>query len=125
MFHVGHLNLLQRAAAACDELVVGVTSDELSQSRKGKTPVVPFDERAEIVANVTGVARVVAQQTMDKFAAWTDVRFHRMFVGDDWRGTDTWIRLEREFALLGVEIVFFPYTGHTSSTALRAEVFGQ
>jgi glycerol-3-phosphate cytidylyltransferase len=41
------------------------------------------------------------------------------FKGDDWRGTEKGERLEREFAAVGVEVVYFPYTLSTSSTALR------
>jgi hypothetical protein len=42
-----------------------------------------------------------------------------IFKGDDWRGTEKGERLEREFAAVGVEVVYFPYTRSTSSTALR------
>ena len=56
---------------------------------------------------------------MDKRRAWENLRFDRMFVGDDWRGTERWNALEREFAEIGVEIVYFPYTMHTSSSVLR------
>jgi glycerol-3-phosphate cytidylyltransferase len=42
-----------------------------------------------------------------------------IFKGDDWRGTPKGDRLERDFASVGVEVVYFPYTVHTSSTMLR------
>jgi len=42
-----------------------------------------------------------------------------MFVGDDWRGSDLWNRFEREFAEVGVELVYLPYTMNVSSTVLR------
>lgn len=124
MFHIGHLNLLRRASRDCDELVVGVTTDELSMSRKGKKPIVSFAERAEIVAGLRQVDRVVEQDSMDKMEAWERIRFNVMFVGDDWRGTRAWDRLERDFGLRGVRIAYFPYTGHTSSTVIRAKVYG-
>lgn len=119
MFHVGHLNVLRRARALCDHLIVGVTTDELCVARKAKRPVIPFDERREIVAGIRFVDTVVAQSSMDKLAAWTEHRFHRMFVGDDWRGSDLWNRFEREFAEVGVELVYLPYTMNVSSTVLR------
>jgi glycerol-3-phosphate cytidylyltransferase len=123
MFHVGHLNLLRRAREQCDYLIVGVTTDELSQSRKGKLPVVPFLERMEIVQNVRYVDEAVPQAHMDKLEAWNNLRFDLMFVGDDWKGTPAWNALEEQFGAVGVEIVYFPYTGHTSSTQLRRQVF--
>ncbi|PZS20421.1 MAG: glycerol-3-phosphate cytidylyltransferase [Pseudonocardiales bacterium] len=124
MFHIGHLNLLRNASESCDELIVGVTSDDLSIAAKGKRPIVPYDERAEIVASVRYVDRVVEQRSMDKMAAWQRLHFDVMFVGDDWRGTTAWERIERDFGELGVRIAYFPYTPHTSSTALRRTVFG-
>ena len=51
--------------------------------------------------------------------SWRDVQFTHFFKGDDWRGTDKGLRLEREFAEVGVEVVYFPYTAHTSSSSLR------
>ena len=56
---------------------------------------------------------------MDKMAAWKRHNFHVMFVGSDWKGTETWNEYERQFAKVGVEIVYFPYTQGTSSTKLR------
>jgi glycerol-3-phosphate cytidylyltransferase len=119
LFHVGHLNLLRRAKAECDHLVVGVTTDELSLGAKGKTPVIPFHERRTIVESIKYVDRVVPQTSMDKRAAWSVIGFDVMFVGDDWKGTPQWTALEREFADLGVAIRYFPYTEQTSSTMLR------
>ena len=50
MFHIGHLNLLKKANDACDHLIVGVTTDELSVSVKNKKPIIPFEERLQIVS---------------------------------------------------------------------------
>ena len=119
MFHVGHLNILRNARSQCDHLIVGVTTDTMSESRKGKRPVVPETERLQIVESVRWVDQVVAQTSSDKLQAWRDLQFDVMFVGDDWKGTPIWDALEAEFAALGVEIVYFPYTTHTSSTMLR------
>jgi cytidyltransferase-like protein len=119
MFHIGHLNLLRRARAQCDRLVVGVSTDELVMRHKNKRPVVPFEERLEIVRSIRFVDDVVVQETMDKLHAWELVGFDRLFVGNDYVGSAMWERFEREFPKLGVEIVYFPYTTHTSSTLLR------
>ena len=119
LFHIGHLNLLKRAKLECDYLIVGVTTDELCESRKGRRPFIPFVERMEIVEHMKFVDEVVPQTTMDKLEAWNNFKFQKMFVGDDWKGTDKWNKLEQEFAELGVEIVYFPYTTHTSSSKLR------
>jgi glycerol-3-phosphate cytidylyltransferase len=120
LFHIGHLNILKRAKMQCDYLIVGVTTDELSKAKKNKYPVIPYNERIEIVKSISYVDEVVPQTSMDKFEAWNRLRFDVMFVGGDWKGTDMWNKLEEQFSQLGVEIVYFPYTQHTSSTKLRA-----
>jgi glycerol-3-phosphate cytidylyltransferase len=119
LFHVGHLNLLRRAREHCDVLIAGVVCDELLSSVKGVRTVVPTAERAEIVRSVRYVDDVHVETVPDKLEVWREVRFTHFFKGDDWRGTEKGLRLEREFAAVGVEVVYFPYTAHTSSTALR------
>ena len=89
------------------------------EKRKGKKPIIPFSERIEIVKNLKFVDMVVPQNTMNKKEIWENLKFNKMFVGDDWKGTPSWNNLEKEFNDINVEIVYFPYTTHTSSTILR------
>ncbi|GAA2533743.1 adenylyltransferase/cytidyltransferase family protein [Mycolicibacterium diernhoferi] len=124
MFHIGHLRVLERSKALCDQLIVGITTDELSRERKQKLPVVSFEERRQIVAALRCVDMTVPQTSMNKLLAWEALRFNKMFVGDDWRGTDVWNNLEVQFEPLGVEIVYLPYTQSTSSTKLRDALNG-
>lgn len=118
MFHIGHLNILQKAKENCDHLIVGVTVDELV-SYKGTNAIIPFEERMEIVKAIQYVDEVVPQENMNKFEAWKKLKFNRMFVGSDWKGTEKWNKLESEFESVYVEIIYFPYTAGTSSTQLR------
>ena len=119
MFHVGHLNLLRRARLECDYLIVGVTTDELVEELKGRRPIVPFDERVEIVNNIKYVDEAIPETTVDKLVAWNNLKYDVTFKGDDWKGSEKWNKLETEFAERGVRVVYFPYTTHTSSTKLR------
>ena len=119
MFHIGHLKLLKRAKEQCEFLIVGVTSDELV-SYKNKKAIIPHKERMEIVESIKYVDQVVSQENMDKMEAWKEYKFDVMFVGSDWKGTDKWNELEKQFGKVGVDIVYFPYTQRTSSTKLRA-----
>lgn len=119
MFHIGHLNILRRAKEQCDFLVVGVSTDELVQHDKNKTPIIPFAERCAIVKAIKYVDKVVVQPDKNKMAAWEREHFHKMFVGSDWKGTDAWNRFEEEFSLLGVEIVYLDHTDGINSTILR------
>ena len=58
LFHVGHLNILRQAKRHCDYLIAGVVSDEMLEVTKGRAPVVPAAERAEIVSHVKFVDEV-------------------------------------------------------------------
>ena len=119
LFHIGHLNLLRHAAEQCDHLIAGVVSDEMLVLTKGRAPVIPLAERMEIVRSLRIVDEVHAEVVPDKIDTWREVGFDVIFKGDDWRGTEKGLRLERDFAAVGVEVRYFPYTVHTSSTALR------
>lgn len=124
MFHIGHLNLLRRAKEQCDYLIVGVSTDELIEREKGKSPVIPLEERMEIVKAIRYVDEVVVQQDKDKLGAYLslDKKFDVMFVGSDWKGTAQWERYEEQFKPYGVKIVYLPYTDGVSSTLLRQKI---
>ncbi|GAA4378170.1 adenylyltransferase/cytidyltransferase family protein [Nocardioides caricicola] len=124
LFHVGHLNVLKHARSRCDHLIAGVVSDEMCQLTKGITPFVSLAERLEIVRHIDFVDEVHAETVPDKLDTWRLLRFDRIFKGDDWRGTSKGERLEHDFASVGVEVVYFPYTVHTSSTRLRRALQG-
>jgi glycerol-3-phosphate cytidylyltransferase len=124
MFHVGHLNILRNARLACDRLVAGVVSDDRAAAVKGKTPVVPVTERLEIVRSIKYVDDAVVEDVEEKLEMWRRLRFDVIIKGDDWRGTAKGDKLERDFASVGVEVVYLPYTVHTSSTMLR-QVIGE
>lgn len=119
LFHIGHLNILRHARDRCDHLVAGVVSDEMTMLAKGRAPVVPLVERLEIVRSVRWVDEAVAETVPEKLVTWRRVGFDVIFKGDDWRGTEKGDRLERDMRSVGVEVVYFPYTAHTSSTLLR------
>jgi len=118
LFHIGHLNLLMNAKSLCDQLIVGVSTDELV-AYKNKKAVIPFQERMEIVRCIKYVDATIAQENMNKFEAWKKLKFNVLFVGDDWFDTPKWIEIEQEFKDVGVKVVYFPYTKNTSSTILN------
>lgn len=122
MFHIGHLNVIRRAKEQCDYLIVGVSTDELVQKEKNKTPIIPFSERLSIVEAIRYVDKVVPQIDKNKLAAWEKYKFNKMFVGSDWKGTDTWIGFEKQFRPLGVEIVYLDHTDGISSSILREKI---
>lgn len=117
LFHIGHLNLLKNAKGLCDKLVVGVTVDDLV-AYKGKHPMIPFEDRIEIVRSIRYVDAAVPQYDMDKLKACKELGATVLFVGDDWYGTDKWKAYEKEFNEEKIKIVYFPYTKGISSTQI-------
>ena len=119
VFHRGHLNILRNAKALCDKLIVGVSTDELVES-KGKKAIVPFDERLEIVQAIKYVDLAIPQTTIDKIEEWKKLGFNRVFVGDDWFEHKEWDIYEAKLKPKGVEFYYFPYTKDVSSSVRRA-----
>lgn len=122
MFHIGHLNILKRAKAQCDYLIVGVTTDELCFSRKNKYPIINQDERLQIIESIKYVDKAVFQDTMDKLAAVKKYGVNVVFVGSDWKGTPSWNEYEKEFAQYGCSVIYLDHTDGISSTILREKL---
>lgn len=118
MFHVGHLNLLNNAKAQCEILIVGVNSDELVKQYKSKTPVIPQEQRRLIVENIKAVDKAVIVETLDKTVQLQNFGFDAVFIGSDWKGNDRWEKTKKELSLLGVDVIFLPYTDGICSTEL-------
>ena len=118
LFHIGHLNLLKNAKGLCDKLIVGVSVDKLVEY-KHKHPVIPFEERIEIVRSCKYVDAAIPQEELDKYKMWEKLHFDILFVGDDWFNSPSWKEMEEKFNKVGVQIVYFPYTKGTSSTLLN------
>ena len=117
LFHIGHLNLLKNAKGMCDKLVVGVSTDELVQY-KGKKPLIPFEDRIEIVRSCKYVDAAIPQYDMNKLKACKKLDASILFVGDDWYETEKWISYEKALNEAGIRIVYFPYTKGVSSTQI-------
>lgn len=122
MFHVGHLNILRRAREQCDYLIVGVNSDDLMKSYKGKKPIISHADRMEIVESVRYVDSVVSVEVLSKLAAYKQHNYDIIFVGDDHKGEERWSELEEQLRLFNSKVVYLPYTDKVSSTQLRAAI---
>ncbi len=119
LFHIGHLNILRNAKSQCDELIVGITTDELCMQLKNKMPIIPFQERCDIISALRVVDRVVPQNRIDELADLELYGFDKIFKGSDWAGSPKWNDLKEKFGQKDVEVVYFNYTETTSSTLIR------
>lgn len=87
IFHVGHLRLLERARKLGTELIVGVSTDELNQSKKGRSPVYSFDQRCEILSALRCVDLVFPEESLELKRDYI-LRYEAniLVMGDDWKG---------------------------------------
>ena len=118
VFHVGHLRVIERAAALGDRLIVGVSADALNERKKGRSPVYSQAERMEIVAALRAVDEVFLEESLEQKRDYVlehgaDV----LVMGDDWKG--------RFDELEDVcEVVYLPRTPAISTTALIEKISG-
>lgn len=122
LFHIGHLNILRRAKEQCEHLIVGVSTDECVRTYKNKTPVIPFEQRIEIVKAIKYVDEVVPQVSMDKMDAWEKIKFEALFHGNDWQNSEMYNKLIQEFDSIGVDVVFLPHTDGISSSEISMKI---
>lgn len=122
LFHIGHLNILRSAKAMCDRLLVGVNTDELVFHYKKKRPIIPFEERIEIVRGVKYVDCAIRREIRDKYEEYKRLKFDVCFVGDDWYRSEEWERWEKELKNVGVKIVYFPNTPEQSTTMISNKI---
>ena len=122
LFHVGHLNLLERCKSMCDYLIVAVCQDDYVMQIKNKTPVYCDKDRMRILASLKCVDEVIPvtiQETEDKMELIKNHPFDVLFSGDDWKGSERYKKTEEQFAKLGASIEYFPYTQGISTTQIK------
>ena len=85
LFHIGHLNILEKSAALGDKLIVGVSSDELIYEYKGIKPVIPFEQRMRIVESIGVVSQVVRQDILTDIRQLKEFDVDIVTIGDDWK----------------------------------------
>ncbi|MCK4442609.1 MAG: glycerol-3-phosphate cytidylyltransferase, partial [Sulfurovaceae bacterium] len=112
MFHIGHLKLLQRLKNMADELIVAISTDEFNEI-KGKKVMIPYEQRAEIVANIKCVDKVIPEESWEQKV--TDIKKFNVdifAIGDDWKG-------EFDFLKEYCEVIYLERTKNISTTQLK------
>lgn len=122
LFHVGHLNLLEKAKENCEILIVGVSTDELVKDYKGELPVIPFEDRIRIVGALKCVDKVIAQKTLNKLDVLPDIQYDVLFHGDDWKNTKMYNEIEEKLREQKVSCIYFPYTKSISTKSIKERI---
>ena len=112
LFHIGHLNLINRLSEMGDRLIIAVSTDEFNAG-KGKTSVVSYEDRARIISSIKGVDLVIPETSWEQKAR--DIKEHDVdifAIGEDWAGKfDDLQEL--------CEVVYLPRTDGISSTEIK------
>ncbi|MGF1703712.1 adenylyltransferase/cytidyltransferase family protein [Photobacterium makurazakiensis] len=112
VFHIGHINILERCASLGDTLIVGISSDELNYSKKSRHPLYDQDSRLKIVGSLRFVDEVFIERSLEKKREY--IEFYKadiLAMGDDWKGKFD------EFSDI-CEVVYFPRTPSISTSEL-------
>lgn len=121
MFHLGHLNILRKSAELGDELIVGVSTDELIEHYKGMRPIIPFEQRLKIVESIKYVTKVVKQVKLTEVAQLQRENIDIVTIGDDWENKYLegleWMKSQP-----GKKVVYFPYTPGVSTTLIKKKI---
>ncbi|MEG1370720.1 MAG: adenylyltransferase/cytidyltransferase family protein [Mucinivorans sp.] len=120
LFHVGHLNIIEKSKSYGTKLIVGVSSDELIASYKGVKPVIPFEERKRIIEALKVVDMVVRQDVLTDINQLKEFDVDVVTIGDDWEhkyleGLE-WMKEQ------GKTVIYLPYTKGVSTTGIKKDI---
>lgn len=112
VFHIGHINILERAAGYGDELIVGVSSDALNFSKKQRYPIYLQAERMKIISSLKFVHSVFLEESLElKLDYIRTYQASVLVMGDDWEGRFDWVKSE-------CDVVYLPRTPSISTTEI-------
>lgn len=112
VFHIGHVNLLKRAADEGDMLIVGVSTDKLNMSKKGRNPIYNESDRTEILSSLKFVDYCFLEHSLEQKREYIlEHNAQKLVMGDDWEG---------KFDYLSdiCEVKYLPRTPSVSTTEI-------
>ena len=139
LLHSGHLAGLKRASEMCDQLFVGVATDDVVFNYKHKKPAIPFEERIKIVGSIKGVYKAIPQFDLyNKLeickAIGADVLFSsdeylresyeegHVFTQKELDGIERWEKFSEEANANGIDVVYFQRNEGISSTQIKESI---
>ena len=117
MLHYGHINLLKRAKALGDYLIVVVSTDKFNWEEKRKKCYFTYEQRKSLVEAIRYVDLVIPEESWEQKKS--DVHEYKVDVfaiGDDWKGKFDFLEEE------GVEVVYLPRTPEISTTQIKKDL---
>ena len=118
LLHYGHINLLRRAKALGDYLIVVISSDEFNWNEKHKKCYFSFEQRKALVESIRYVDLVIPEESWtQKRSDMHEYHIDTFVMGDDWKGKFDFLKEE------GVEVVYLPRTPEISSSKMKKDLY--
>lgn len=125
LLHVGHLALLEQCRLLGDRVAVGVASDSVVNSYKPNVPVIPLDQRQEMLKALSCVDLVRPYYELEYVSACRELNVDIFVVGEDWGKNPHNIDVEEYLKTAGKKVVQVLYNPRTSSTSIKRDVMSQ
>ena len=116
LFHIGHLNMLNKCKKYGDKLIVGVSTDNLNYSKKNRYPIISENNRIEIIKNIKVVDEVFLEESLElKEEYIKQYKADIFIIGDDWKGKfDNLNKL--------CKVIYLPRTKDISTTNILNDI---
>ena len=142
VINIGHIRGIQNAADNCEQLIVAVSTDEVIRDYKHHEPVMPFEQRLEIISQIKGVTLAIPQSDLyEKVEVCKALGVDVIFSCDEYlrtsypepnkmtekeiAGVERWERFEEEANENGIDVVYLPRTQGTSSSMIKEKIISQ
>lgn len=125
LLHVGHLALLEYCKSLGDVLAVGVASDRVVNSYKPNVPVIPLEQRMEMLRGLSCVDLVLPYHELEYVSGCKAVNADIFVIGEDWGNKPHNLAIESYLKSAGKQIKQVLYNSRTSSTAIKQNVMAQ
>jgi glycerol-3-phosphate cytidylyltransferase len=120
LLHPGHINILKRAKALGDYLIVGLATDELVEKIKGYKPILTYKQRLQVLNAIKYVDHIVKQRELVTKKQFVALKANIYVKGTDWKNNKnaqglTWL-------IKNKKVRFIPYTKELSTTKIKNKI---
>lgn len=118
LLHYGHINLLRRAKALGDYLIVALSTDEFNWKSKNKKTYFPYEQRKQLLESIRYVDLVIPEEDWNqKKNDMHEYHIDTFVMGDDWKGKFDFLKDE------GVDVIYLPRTPEISSSKIKKDLY--
>ena len=119
LLHYGHINLLRRAKALGDYLIVALSTDEFNHNQKNKKCYFSYEQRKQLLESIRYVDLVIPEENWEqKISDIKEFRIDTFVIGNDWEG-------KFDFLKDYCEVVYLPRTPEISTTKIKSDLYNK